>query len=190
MLVKYIALPSPSECFPYFNFIETYCWSHLLQSATKYCWDIKTTHAPPPPFYSKLGCLLFSTGSSNSSTAAWRGWGGKALFPPCESSKKSENPLSHPQRPLCASAGERNKGPVGQSISTNLVANCNFKSFTITNHSNIFKKTTTKNTQKYIQANISNMYYAINHFFFLIFTRNSLPSALASNKLVKQMVNC
>ena len=166
MLVKYIALPSPSECFPYFSFIETYCWSHLLQSATKYCWDIKTTHAPPPPFYSKLGCLLFSTGSSNSSTAAWRGWGGKALFPPCESSKKSENPLSHPQRPLCDSAGERNKGPVGQSISTNLVANCNFKSFTITNHSNNFKKTTTKNTQKYIQANISNMYCAINHFFF------------------------
>ena len=190
MLVKYIALPSPSECFPYFNFIETYCWSHLLQSATKYCWDIKTTHAPPPPFYSKLGCLLFSTGSSNSSTAAWRGWGGKALFPPCESSKKSENPLSHPQRPLCASAGERNKGPVGQSISTNLVANCNFKSFTITNHSNNFKKTTKKKHSKVHTSKYFQYVLCYQSFFFLIFTRNSLPSALASDKLVKQMVNC
>lgn len=56
-----------------------------------------------------------------------KGWGGKALFPPCESSKKSENPLSRPQRPLCASAGERDKGPVGQSVSNNFVADCNLR---------------------------------------------------------------
>lgn len=75
-------------------------------------------------------------------------------------------------RPLRASAGERDKGPVGQSVSTNFTADCNFKSFTITNLSNNFKKNNEKkkikHTQKYVQANISNMYCVINHFFKLL----------------------
>ena len=41
---------------------------------------------PPPPLHSKLGCLLFSTGSSNSGTTLHGGdGGGKALLTPFNS---------------------------------------------------------------------------------------------------------
>ena len=40
----------------------------------------KRIHTPPPPFHSKLGCLLFSIGSSNSGSTLHGGDGGeKAL---------------------------------------------------------------------------------------------------------------
>ena len=58
----------------------------------------KTIRIPPPPLNSKLGCLLFSTGSLNSGTTLhgmMDGLGGgreKALFPPFEVSKMSERP--------------------------------------------------------------------------------------------------
>ena len=46
---------------------------------------------PPPPIHSKLGCLLFSTGGSNSGTPLnGGGGGGKALFCPFEVGKMSE----------------------------------------------------------------------------------------------------
>ena len=46
---------------------------------------------PPPPIHSKLGCLLFSIGGSNSGTALNGGdEGGKALFCPFEVGKTSE----------------------------------------------------------------------------------------------------
>ena len=48
----------------------------------------------PPPLHSKLGCLLFSIGPSNSSTTFHGGDGGeKALFSPFEVNKTSEMPL-------------------------------------------------------------------------------------------------
>ena len=54
----------------------------------------KGVHIPPPPLHSKLGCLLFSTGSSNSSTALHGEDGeGTALFSPFEVSRTSEKPL-------------------------------------------------------------------------------------------------
>ena len=74
-----------------------------LQSATKFlrhCTPVRVTsenkriHTPlPPPLYSKVVCLLFSMGSSNSGTT-FRGGdgGGKDLFSPCEVSKTSEIP--------------------------------------------------------------------------------------------------
>ena len=43
----------------------------------------KRMHNPPPPLHTKLGCLLFSAGSSNSGTnIAWRGWGRKSFTVP------------------------------------------------------------------------------------------------------------
>ena len=46
----------------------------------------KRDHTPPPPIHLKLGCLLFSIGSSNSGTTLrwWGDGGGKALFSPFE----------------------------------------------------------------------------------------------------------
>ena len=77
-----------------------------LQSATKllrllYSNRVTTdnkrmhTHSPLPTLlHSKLWCLLFSRGSSNSSTTLHEGDGGvKALFPPLEVSKASESPF-------------------------------------------------------------------------------------------------
>ena len=71
----------------------------------------KRIHTPPPPLHSKLGCLLFSIGSSNSGTTLHGGdGGGKALFPLLEVSKASESPL-------------------GRSVSTtcNFVTNCSLQ---------------------------------------------------------------
>ena len=57
-----------------------------------------------PPLHSKLECLLFSTGSSNSGTTLHGGEGeGKALLYPLKSVK-------------------RQKAPFGRSVSTNFVA--------------------------------------------------------------------
>ena len=81
--------------------------------------------------------------------------------------------------------GERDKGPEKQSVSTNFVTNCNFKSFTITNLSNNFKK-----TLKSMYVRIFPKCTVLSIFFLKLFTWNSLPSAFASYKLVKQMVNC
>ena len=63
----------------------------------RYCTQIgqlqrtkESTHPPSPPLHSKLGCSLFSTGSSNSGTILYgRDGGGKAL----EVSKTSETPF-------------------------------------------------------------------------------------------------
>ena len=56
------------------------------------CWDCtqigsfqrtKECTTLPPPLHTKLGCLLFSAGSSNSGTnIAWRGWGRKSFTVP------------------------------------------------------------------------------------------------------------
>ena len=52
----------------------------------KNCWDMKmgnkTIHTPPPPppLHLKLGCLLFSTGNSNSGTTLHSGSGGRESF--------------------------------------------------------------------------------------------------------------
>ena len=49
---------------------------------------IRAPPLPPPPPHSKLGCSLFSIGSSNiSTTLHWGDGGGKARFPPFEVSK-------------------------------------------------------------------------------------------------------
>ena len=57
-----------------------------------------------PPLHSKLECLLFSTGSSNSGTTLQGGDGeGKALLYPFK-------------------VGKRQKAPFGRSVSTNFVA--------------------------------------------------------------------
>ena len=49
---------------------------------------------PPPPLQSKMGCLLFSLGSSNRGTTLHGGdGGGKALFSPLESVKRQKAPL-------------------------------------------------------------------------------------------------
>ena len=66
----------------------------------------KTIHTPPPPLHSKLGCLLFSKGSSNSGTTLHGGEGKKELYFPLLRSVK------------------RQKVPLGRSISTNFVADC------------------------------------------------------------------
>ena len=56
--------------------------------------EFKRIHTSPPHLHSKLGCLLFSIGSSNSSTRLHGGdGGGKALFSPLEGSKASESPF-------------------------------------------------------------------------------------------------
>ena len=48
----------------------------------------------PCPLHSKLGCLLFSIGSSNFGTTLHGGeGGGKAIFPPFEVSKTSKSPV-------------------------------------------------------------------------------------------------
>ena len=48
----------------------------------------------PTPLHSKVGCLLFSLGSSNSDTTLHRDdGGGKALFSPFKVSKTSEIPF-------------------------------------------------------------------------------------------------
>ena len=50
---------------------------------------------PSPPLHSKLGCLLFSKGSSNSGTILHGGDGAeKALFSPFEVGKTSEGRFS------------------------------------------------------------------------------------------------
>ena len=70
-------------------------------------WENKTTHTPPlfPSF--KVGCFLFSTGSWNSGTTLHGGGReGKALFSFFYAGKTSET------------------GPLGQSVSTNFVADC------------------------------------------------------------------
>ena len=72
----------------------------------------KRTHTPPPPLHSKLGCLLFSKGSSNSGTTLHGGDGGEiALFSPFEVGKTSEGRFS----------------ALAQSVSTNFVADCTFE---------------------------------------------------------------
>ena len=77
------------------------CQLASIHNQRQSCWDIsenKTIHIPPPPLNSKLGCLLFSTGSLNSGTTLhgmMDGLGGgreKVLFPPFEVSKMSERP--------------------------------------------------------------------------------------------------
>ena len=66
---------------------------------------------PPPHLHSKLGCLLFSTGSSNSGTTLHGGdGGGKALLTPF-------NSVQHQQAPF------------GQSVSTNFVTDCRLSAF-------------------------------------------------------------
>ena len=68
----------------------------------KNCWDIvsnqigklqrtKQSTPLPPPFHSKLGCLLFSTGSSNNSTTLQGGWGRESFIFPFR--KTSERPF-------------------------------------------------------------------------------------------------
>ena len=60
----------------------------------------KTIHIPPPPLNSKLGCLLFSTGSLNSGTTlhgmmdGWGGGGRKLYFPLLQSVKCRKGPMS------------------------------------------------------------------------------------------------
>ena len=52
-------------------------------------WGTKESAPLPCPLHSKLGCLLFSIGSSNISTTLHGGDGGvKAIFPPFEVSKR------------------------------------------------------------------------------------------------------
>ena len=67
-------------------------WKLSQQSATellRLCTQIgsfqrtKECTTLPPPLHTKLGCLLFSAGSSNSGTnIAWRGWGRKSFTVP------------------------------------------------------------------------------------------------------------
>ena len=72
-----------------------------LRSATKLYWHFvqmwylqRTKQSTNRSLHSKLGCLLFSTGSSNSSTTLDGGDGeGKALFFPFQTGKMSERPL-------------------------------------------------------------------------------------------------
>ena len=58
----------------------------------------KRIHTPPLPFHSKLGCLLFSIGSSNSGTTL-HGWdaGKKRYFPLLKSVKRQIAPLKRSQ---------------------------------------------------------------------------------------------
>ena len=66
----------------------------------------KTNCTLPHPVYWGLGCFLFSTDSSNSGTTLHGGGrGGKDLFPPFKLAR-------------------RQRGPLGQSVSTNFVADC------------------------------------------------------------------
>ena len=65
----------------------------------------KTNCILPHPVHWSLGCFLFSTGSSNSGTTLHGGGtGGKDLFPPFKLARR--------------------RGPLGQSVSTNFVADC------------------------------------------------------------------
>ena len=64
-----------------------------------------------PALHSKLGCLLFSKGSSNSGTTLYEGdggGGGEELFFPLLKSEK------------------RQKAPLGRSVSTHFVGDCNY----------------------------------------------------------------
>ena len=70
----------------------------------------KTIHTPPPSLHSKLGCLLISTGSSNSCTThCMEGLRNRKLYFPLFNLAKSQ------------------RDPLGQSVSTNFVANCSKK---------------------------------------------------------------
>ena len=66
----------------------------------------KTIHTHPSPLHSKLGCLLFSTSSLNSSTTL-----------PVEGMGKEKLHFSL----LKLAKGQ--KGPLGKSVSTNFVTN-------------------------------------------------------------------
>ena len=52
----------------------------------------KRIHIPPPPLHSKLGCLLFSIGSSNSGTTLHGGWGRKSFISPSGSQQSIRKP--------------------------------------------------------------------------------------------------
>ena len=93
-----------------------------------------------PPLHSKLECLLFSTGSSNSGTKLHGGdWEGKALLYPLKSVKRQKAPFGRSVSTnfvatLHGGIGEeklyytllksakREKAPFGRSVSTNFVA--------------------------------------------------------------------
>ena len=71
----------------------------------------KRINTPPTPLHSKMGCLLFSIGSSNRGTTLHGGVGGrKALFSAFEVGKTSEGRFSALER----------------TVSTNFVADCTF----------------------------------------------------------------
>ena len=79
----------------------------------------KRINTPPPPLHSKLGCLLFSIGSSNSGTTLHGGDGGeKGLFSPFEVGKTSEGRFSALERselilsPIVPLNGGRGEGGV------------------------------------------------------------------------------
>ena len=85
-------------------------WHHI-----KACWDTflkwgnlgeqNNPHPSPPPHIQSWGCLLFSTGSWNSGTTLHGGGReGKALF-------------------FFFKFAKRQRGPLGQSVSTNFVTN-------------------------------------------------------------------
>ena len=66
----------------------------------------KEARPPAPSLHSKLGCLLFSIGSSNSSTTLMKGKGEEMLYFSLLKSVKCQ------------------KAPLGQSALTDFVANC------------------------------------------------------------------
>ena len=83
------------------------CQLASIHNQRQSCWDIsenKTIHIPPPPLNSKLGCLLFSTGSLNSGTTlhgmmdglggGGGGGGRKLYFPLLKSVKCQKGPMS------------------------------------------------------------------------------------------------
>ena len=65
----------------------------------------KRIHTPPCPLHSKLGCLLFSIGSSNRGTSCMEGMGEEKLY-------------FHPLK-----SAKRKKHSLGWSVSTHFLAN-------------------------------------------------------------------
>ena len=139
------------------NNIYNNCNTERNYNRRQTCWDIvlkqgnfreqKKLHSSPPfkrnytpPLHSKLGCLLFSTGSSNSRTTLHGGdGGGKALYTLLKSVKRNKAPFGRSGSTnfvatLHGGMGKENlyytllksvkrqKAPFGRSVSTNFVA--------------------------------------------------------------------
>ena len=86
------------RCYLSFLVLSEFCVRWLkLQSVTKLLRHRVTSENKrihTPPLHSRLRCLLFSIGSSDSSTTLYGGdGGGKALFFPFEVREKSESPF-------------------------------------------------------------------------------------------------